>query len=128
MRVGLVTATVHAGKWEVRRELAVLLELLRADDADRLPLLPVLGPAALLLVDGAVAVDGDGEVRLGELLVERLLRGALVPAQVAPPGASVGELVAKVLVVLVPAREDDRVGTVDGLAGDSCYRRPEEKG
>ena len=55
----------------------------------------------------------DGEVRLGELLVERLLRGALVPAEVAPPGARIGELVAKVLVVLVPAGEDDGVGPVD---------------
>ena len=84
----------------------------------------MLGPAALLLVDRAVAVDGDGEVRLGELLVERLLRGPLVPAQVAPAGACVGELVAKVLVVLVPAGQDDRVGTVDGLAGDSRDWRP----
>ena len=102
----------------------MLLELLRADHADRLPLLPVLGPATLLLVDGAVAVDGDGEVRLGQLLVERLLRGALVPAEVAPARARVGELVAKVLVVLVPAREDDGVGPVDGLAGDPRDWRP----
>ena len=102
----------------------MLFKLLRADHADRLSLLPVLGPAALLLVDRAVAVDGDGEVRFGELLVERLLRGALVPAQVAPAGARVGELVAEVLVVLVPAGQDDRVGTVDGLAGDSRDWRP----
>ena len=103
----------------------MLPELLRADHAARLPLLPVPGPAALLLVHLAVAVDGDGEVRLGELLVERLLRGALVAAQVSPAGARVGELVAEVLVVLVPAGQDNRVGTVDGLAGDSRDWGPE---
>ena len=56
----LVSAVVTTSL--VRRVLAVLLELFRADYAARLALLPILGFAALLLVDRAVAVERNGEV------------------------------------------------------------------
>ena len=82
--------------------MVLLLLTLPSHNPDLLPLPPVLpGVAPVLVVELGVAVLGDGGVDLGELLVRALLGSSLVATEVSPTGASVGELLPIVHVVLV---------------------------
>ena len=73
-----------------------------------LPHLQVLpGVGHVLDIELREAVLGYGGVDLGEGLVGALLGSPLVATEVSPPGASVGELLPIVLVVLVAPGDDD---------------------
>ena len=102
----------------------MFLQLGRSDDSDRLALLPVLGFGSLHFVDWSVAVHGDGQVVLLQLLVARLLRGSLVSAQVATSASGVNELEAVVGVVFVAAGKDYALATLCSTSGDASNGGP----
>ena len=102
----------------------MLLQLGRSDDSDRLAFLPVLGLGSLNLVNGSVAVHGNGQVHLLKRLVTRLLRSSLVSAQVATSASGVNELKAVVGVVFVAAGKDDALATLCSTSGDASNGGP----
>ena len=110
----------------LRSVLAVFLPLGTPHYPDRFPLPPVIpGVSPGLVIKRSLAVPGDGSVALGECLVETLLCGSLVPAEVAAPGFSVEEGVSIVLVILVTSGQDDDLTSLLCLASNELPpRRP----
>ena len=66
-------------------------------------------------------VHHQGPVKPGKELVGDLPTHALVPREVTPAGAGVGERLALVDVPLVPSAEDDREGARSGTPRDASY-------
>ena len=63
----------------------------------------------------------DGSVALGQCLVETLLCGPRVPAEIAAPGSSLEEVVSIILVILVTSGQDDAPTSLLCLASNTGY-------